>query len=372
MAVMKTKQKKQKKINLLSIDIGSHSIKVVAGIQQGDKLKVSGVCTKRLSAESYNNGAIVNAFDVKSAIQMAVSAVNSKSKDVVVTIESTEIIKREMVIALVDPEDRMSLITYEVGQYLPIDINAYVLQYKEIETFKEEGVDKMRILLGAMPKDMVKAHYDLIVSCGLNPVFMDMHSNSLEKIIMDPGKQTLNPAQRTTAYIDFGYNIIDISIVENGQYKFNRLLKLGGSELDKTLSNVLGITHEEAETLKLKPYTLSVYKEYSLDGDTNDLSTDINIANRTIKETIHYFNDCLEEIDKVFKYYTSRSVDNRIDAVVLYGGIIDFKGVSAYFKEKLDIPTEIIKSVSNVDFLCSLSQDELPKYINALGALIRR
>lgn len=371
MAIVKKKQKKQKKLNLLAMDIGSSSIKLVAGIQQGDKLRVSHVFTQPLPEECYSNGVILNAFALKSAIQTAVATNGIKLKDVVLTIESTELIKREMVIALVDPEDRMSLIAYEVGQYLPIDINAYVLQYKEVETFKDEGVDKMRILLGAMPKEMVKAHYELIVACGLNPVFMDMHSNSLEKIIQVSTDQTLYPAKRSIAYIDFGYSIIDITIVENGHYKFNRLLKMGSGELDKVLSGIFEINQSDAEKLMIKTEALTLYKTINTLQES-DLTTEQGMNNRIIGETVHFFTDCVVEIDKVFKYYTSRSADNHIEQVVLYGGSAEFKEITTFFNDKLDIQTDLMKKINNVDFLCRYNQEDLPRYINALGALIRR
>ncbi|HAS73248.1 MAG TPA: pilus assembly protein PilM, partial [Clostridiales bacterium UBA8960] len=93
--------------------------------------------------------------------------------------------------------------------------------------------------------------------------------------------------------------------------------------------------------------------------------------NLVVRETIQYLEDCIEEIDKVFKYYTSRNAENKIDGVYIYGGGSQFTDLVELFNDRLEIPTKILSKIENVDFTMKMVPDKLTGYINALGALIR-
>lgn len=364
---MRAKNNK-KKGPLLAIDLGSHSIKVVQGQELGNRLKVTQWAVEKLGPGVYENGLILDAPALKSILTEMIKANHFKVKNVALSIECTEIIKREMIIPKVDEEDQMDLIQYEVSQYLPIDINSYVLEYKVLENFIEDGNSKLRILLGAMPKDIVSSHHEWLESCGLNPVYMDMHSNALEKLVSSAANENLYAASKTTAYVDFGHGIIDISLFEKEHYKFNRLLKMGGSGFDDVLVHHLEIPLGEAENRKKKTSILAIQKAYMNLENNPEAAGDIK--NSVVRETMHYMNECMDEMDKVFKYYTSRSAENKIDQIYVYGGGSQFKELPELFRERFGIPTDVMKNLPNIDFVKN-NAEALPLFINAMGTLIR-
>ena len=374
--------KQKRRGPLLSIDLGSHSIKFAQGQLVNDKLKISALFHHEIPDNVYSNGDIKDELALKTAIQSAIKHSRVSTKDTVISIECTEIIKREMIIQRVPEEDRMDLIAYEVSQYLPIDVNSYILQYKIIEQVIEDDVAKDHILLGAMPKDIVRSHFDLLVSCGLNPVYMDMHSNSLEKLVRICHNDEIKAVGQTTAYIDFGNKIIDISILEDLSYKFNRLLKLGSSEFDKILVGHLSLDAKQAETRKKRTSVVELRK---FNQDAEDVLVEVEEASPRLdnfdensnkealvnSETISYLDECIEEINKVFKYYTSRNSANKIDQVFIYGGGSQFIDLVDLFSDRLEIPTKVLMQFDNIDLNIKNDPGKLSIYVNALGALIR-
>jgi len=359
------KASKRTKTHLLSIDIGSHSIKMAVGQSTGDKLKLTAIGKETLPENVVENGAILDPVTLKAVIQRMLKDYRIKQRDTVLTFESADIIKRDLVVNRVDPVDQLDLITFEVGQYLPIDVDAYVIQYKVTDSFEEEGVQKLKVLLGAMPKDVVRNLYDLLIDAGLNPIYMDTHSNSLEKFIeINFESVRLN---KTLAFIDFGNEVIDISIFEKGMFKFNRLIHMGAREFDKILMNYLNIQREEAENRKKKTSVVAIQK-----AGTQKASYDEEIVEAVLKETTQFFEDCTDEIDKVFKYHTSRSADNKIDQIYLYGGGAQFKEITQYFKDRFDIPTEVLNTIQGVDLSLKGPVDEIPVFVHTIGALIRK
>lgn len=326
---------KKKDVKCLSIDIGSSYIKFAVGQKMGRRLKVDKTFKARLPAGVYENGHMHNIQEMKSIIQGALNANAVKLKDVICTLESTDAIKRELVVPAVAPEDLSEMVSYEIGQYLPIDINSYVLQYKIVREFEEENVKKYELLVAALPKEIVHNIYSMLIEMGLDPYALDIHSNAVDKIAAE--YELFNEAsikENTVAFLDLGHENINVIIVEKGQYKFNRLIKNGTRDFEQ-------LTTE--------------FEFKSID----DISQHLDVVDRWI-----------EEIDKVFKYYTSRSVDNTIDKIFIYGGISVMEGLDTYIHERVNIPVELIKSIDNVEIVAG-NEYTLAQSLNAISAIIR-
>ena len=326
---------KKKDVKCLSIDIGSSYIKFAVGQKMGRRLKVDKTFKARLPAGVYENGHMHNIQEMKSIIQGALNANSVKLKDVICTLESTDAIKRELVVPAVAPEDLSEMVSYEIGQYLPIDINSYVLQYKIVREFEEENVKKYELLVAALPKEIVHNIYSMLIEMGLDPYALDIHSNAVDKIAAE--YELFNEAsikENTVAFLDLGHENINVIIVEKGQYKFNRLIKNGTRDFEQLT------TEFEFKTI-------------------DDISQHLDVVDRWI-----------EEIDKVFKYYTSRSVDNTIDKIFIYGGISVMEGLDTYIHERVNIPVELIKSIDNVEIVAG-NEYTLAQSLNAISAIIR-
>lgn len=394
--MVKTKANKAQKKpqTFIAMDYGAHSIKFAVGIHQGGKLKVTAAFIQPLPIGLYENGMIMDSSRMAEIIRGALKQHKIKEKRVVVTIESTEVIKREMTIPKVDPADRMDLITYEVGQYLPIDVNNYVLQYKVVKEETQGEREVTQILLGAMPKEIVRRHFDTLKAAGLTPVAMDLHTNVLSKLVNHIKNGNLKTVDsdmiRTTAFIDFGYERIDINIMEGETNRFNRILRMGIGGVDHIIADILKAPIEDVEAKRLRfseDSMLSLKKAYDAlqtlrqmhhyedeDGialDESSINGDNEQRVMAIQESFEYLYQCLDEIDKVFKYYLSRGLDIKIDQIVVYGGAALNKDFNRFIQERLDMPCYTFDASQYLSLQIKNAQDSPLKFVNAFGALIR-
>ncbi len=395
--MVKERNKPQKRTprTYLAMDYGAHSIKLVVGIYQNEKLKIASSVLLPLPIGIYENGMINDSTRLAELIKSTLKQHKISEKNVVVTIESTEVIKREMSIPKVDESDRMDLITYEVSQYLPIDVNNYVLQYKVIKEETQGERELTHILLGAMPKEMVKLHFDTLKLAGLVPVAMDLHTNVLAKFVglLKSNQKSItsdSESQKTTAFIDFGYERIDINIMEGNVNKFNRILRMGISGIDQLIAETLNLPIEQVESKRLKfseDSMISLKKAYDAfktlkemhhyqdeDGiqlDESNISDENQQRIRAIHDTFDYLYLCLEEVDKVFKYYLSRGLDIKIDQIVIYGGAAMNKDFNRFVQDRLDIPCYAFDVSQYSALQIRNTQESSLKFINAFGALIR-
>lgn len=364
------RKQKKKSGQVISLDFGSHSIKCVVGQHQNDKIRISNMFSIPLNEELFSNGYLINQIQVKSLILEQLKDRKIKTKDVVISVESTEIIKRELTIPNVQEEDRLDLITYEIGQYLPIDLDAYIIQYKVIAESTDAIGNILITKVGAMPKMMAEQYYNLLMDCGLTPKALDLHSHSLEKFVKWNYRNTRNFENETAAFIDFGHSFLNITLFDKKKVVFDRLVNMGGREFDRILMNQLNL---DAITAEKKKIGVDIHQAFeALEAAREDVmhSERPEPRNIILFNTAFHLDECLEELNKVLKYYTSRHENNRIDGLYFYGGSSQFINLEKYIEDKLELKTEMVVPYGKIEYVAKEHDEAFAKYIHAIGSLL--
>lgn len=348
--------------NVVSINIGSRRTKIVVGSYEKEKIYVEKAVLIDTPKDSLSDGKLLKAdsasFELGKAVSKALSDNKIRYKETIVTIQSTMGIRRELNVPKVKPKDMESMIRYEIEQYLPIDLNEYIIEHKVLE---EKQENKSRILIAALPKTIADDYYKMLNAIGLEPKALDINSNSVSKLF--GFSQRLNNQaynlDSTVAFIDLGYKSINITIVSKGDFQFSRLLPAGGSELDAAIADMYGISEQDAEKKKHQAVDLTMLSE---EGEAKAL-------NEMIAEIIGRW---IEDMQRVFQYYKTRSANNNIDRIYLFGGTSNMKGIAEYFENTIGVPTQKITSLDSVVFEKGLSGSGIGCFINSIGTMIRK
>lgn len=352
--------KKKKSGYYLALDIGNRSIKSVVGEYNNGRFKIVSMQSIEQEENVYDCGLINDEKAIGNAISTLIRDYKIKEKDTILTIESFEVIKREMSIPVLDKQDAISAITFEIGEYLPIDIDKYVLQYKEIDRFVDNGIEKMNILVYAFPQKIAEQYFELLRNCGLNPVVLDIQSNCVEKLFSMCKINETNTNTSTNAIIDIGNTGINLTIIKDGKHEFNRIIKMNSS-IKNTL--ILSGTCNKNEVE-------DIIDKYSFE---NIFSENISPQHVKIQDEIIYLADLwIADILKLFQYYTSRNNNNKIDNIFIYGGGAVIKNIEFYIGSRIGIQTRAIDSIEGVQLPNPAISQELIKYVNCIGALIGR
>lgn len=224
----------------VSLDLGSREIKGVYGKVEGRKIILQNIFKGEVENGWYQDGRISNTEAGKTNILDILRKNKIKNTKAICTIESADIIKREIIVPRVEEKDILPLINYEIGQYLPIDINAYVIQYKVLDEFIENDVKKMQLLVTAMPKPMAEGLFRLVQGCQLTPYALDVHFNSLEKLIqmeIASGEDGKKNWAKNIALVDFGIKKTNVTLFSNGKYVFNSIIDYGERNLHDIVKN---------------------------------------------------------------------------------------------------------------------------------------
>lgn len=344
---------------LLSIDIGTKNIKLVTGFEKKNMVNIENMIISPLPPNSFEDGEILSIEELKKTIKKALEENKVRAKKCIITLQSTSVITREIVLPSTKQEDLKAMVKMEIEEYLPIAINEHIVEYKILEEFEENDVKKLRILVAVLAKKFVEAYLKLIKDMKMTPVALDIQANSISKLFdsslyINDEKYSLD---ETVAVIDLGNSYINVKIIEKGTLCFNRIIPQGGKDIDMAIANSYNLSIDEAEKRKIEAVKLS-----------DDIDGDI-ILNELVKADI---DSWILEIQRIFRYYTSRSGTNRIDKVYLYGGNSNIKDIYLYMSKNLNIPTCKIESISNVKIDKNSQITNLDKHLNSIAAIIRR
>lgn len=357
----KKRFKKKKGIGkCISIDLGNKEIKLVVGEHTEKKIDITSMYNISQDENIYYSGQIYDERVVGNNITKIIKDNKIKESNVILNIEASDLIKREMVIPVLGKEDAIKAITLEIGEYLPIDIEKYIIQYVEIDRFEEDSLKKMNILVYALPYKLAEQYYTLLKNIGLNPSVLDIQSNCIEKLFSNFKINGVNTNNETIAVIDIGNSGMNISIIEKGKHRFNRVVR--GSQSIKTALIMTGnCTENNIDYIINKYMSRNIFSE-SIDEE------DLKIK----EEILFVVNSWISDMEKLFQYYTSRNTENKIDTVFIYGGGTMLRNIGDYIESRIGISTRVISSIENLDVSKISNNIDIIKYINCISALIGR
>ncbi len=351
----------KKKKNLAAIDLGAYSAKILSGFTEGQHISINAAIKIPIPEDSYEDGQIRKPESLRDVLKGSLHENHIIGTPAVCTIESSMCVIREMTLPTVKPKDLKDMISYEIQNYLPIDLSQYVVQSKIMGESTDGTTPMTNVMVAALPKDIVESHLTLLENIGLKPYALDIHANSQCKLLSGARKvnQGMDTQDKTIAVIDIGHRQINLNIIEKGHYRFNRLLNIGSRDIDAGITNFIGNSKEEARIQKTAILPLS--RELS---DESEASRIHNLCRTTV-------DGWLEEIERIFKFYTSRSTGNHIDHIFLTGGGARMNGIDTYIKKNMAVDTEILHTVEGAKLVGTSTGLDMSKFTNALGAMIR-
>lgn len=367
-----------KKVNItgkkvVSIDIGQHTTKIIAGQIKEKSIELTHAVSFPTPSNSYENGRIKDPTELENSISNKLEALKIKAYKALCSVESSEIFTRESILPYGNDEEIEKMLEYEIRQNMPIELDNYMILSKVLD-YKEyvQSIPKVHTLVSAVPKDIVYDYYDLLRSIKLKPVVFDTQSNVLDKLIGSEFviNEDASIKDMSFAVLDIGYGHINISIFKNGKYVFSRSLNMGAETIDRDLMNYLNVSQEQAQAYKYAIKDLT--RDAEQVNDKPDLKESGAIEMRVLQIVRRTIDLWLESIERIMHYYTTQSITNIIEHIYIYGGTTKINGFDRYIQQAYNIPVSHINGIANVSCSFYEGDDKLASYINALGAMIRR
>jgi type IV pilus assembly protein PilM len=351
--------------NVVGLDIGTSSIKVVQVKQNVDKwhLTALGIVDIPNEVQESKNPEFQRAA-LAETIKRVFKEKGIKTKRVVTSLSGDSVIIRYVKLPFMTVEEMRSTISHEAEQYIPLNIDQVILDFQILGETQEDGQKKMDVLLVAAKVDVVDQHLALLKLAGLIPVVIDLDTFALENAYEI---NRLEPNEETIALINMGASQSTINILEGNTTRFTRDIPVAGNDFTREIQKEFNLKFVEAEELKKTHGTIS------MEEDDFSLSTVSHKDDRVLRMSdvmTPVLNKLLGEIRRSFDYYETQARKKTVERVVLLGGSAKLKNVNRFLANKLGIPVENFATFRNVDIEKGIDSEYLADKEYQLGVCL--
>ena len=334
----------QRKKDLIGIDIGSSSVKVVQLKEVRGGYQLVNLGMAMLPPEAIVDNAIMDSSSVVSVIRDLVESHKIKTKNVATSISGHSVIIRKIQLPIMTEEEIEASIQWEAEQYIPFEISEVNLDFQILGSDTNDS-SQMNVILVAAKKDFVNDYVALFRECGLNPLIMDVDCFAVANVFEANYGVTENDV---VALIDLGASSLNVNILRGGMSVFTRDIQMGGNVYNEELQKRLGLNSEDAETVKLGGEVAGVSRETVtaiIEDATEALTTDIQ---------------------RSLDFFSASSSDERPKRVFITGGVSKVPAVRASLAQRLGVDVQVVDPWRQVTYN---KKDFDPEYLQAVGPL---
>lgn len=312
---------------VLTIDITNENITIVEATPSLKKQTlIHNVVIFETPEEGYEDGYVKDKDLLGTAIREQLNGAGITNKNVIFVLSSTKIVSREVMIPVVPDKKIAGIISANASEYFPVNIEDYVVSHSVLETVvSEEGEKNLRVLVVAVPQQMIRTYYEMASVAGLTVQSIDYLGNAMLQLI-----KTQTAANSTVMVVQIG--------------------------MDSTVLNVV-----KGDTLLLQrtvPYGVNAVIAEVMEEKDVDASTALSLLQSERMITVDFDDDAItgafryliNNIGRVMDYYSSRNPDKPIEDVYLTGDGALVRGIDGLFKIQLNVATKVMDSLYGVKF----------------------
>jgi type IV pilus assembly protein PilM len=316
-----------KKKDLIGIDIGSTSVKLVKlkGVKGSYEIESVGIAP--LPSEAIVDNTLMDSSAVVDALRYLFDGLGMTDlKDAASSVSGNSVIIRKISLPAMSSEALEDEIQWEAEQYIPFDINDVNIDFQMLEP-DENDPSRMFVLLVASKKDIVNDYLSVFAEAGLKLVLVDVDVFAVQNAFemnydTDPDE--------VCALINIGANTMNINVVKGGGSLFTRDVQMGGGLYTEEIQKKMAISSEDAEKLKVSV---------------------VGSSPPDLLESIARINDTISlEIRRSLDFYNSNATGGRITKVFLSGGGSKTYNLIDVVGDRLNFPVEILNPFGRIKF----------------------
>lgn len=343
--------------SFLGIDIGTFSVKIVELSRHGNRRKLDNYAEIQAGAlyekafRSFEKSTLsVSNADVVRAIKAALQEARIKSNQAVFSIPDFSTFFTTFTLPPMTEEEISQAVQYEARQHIPLPLSEVTLDWQIVErNQKGPKAAPYKILLVAVPNEVVRQYQDIALNANLELVAMEAEVFGMARILSASEKE-----KGPVALMDLGARSTTISIVDMGSLKISHSFDTSGNDFTDVIAKALRTTHEQAEAMK---------REQGLNVDQDSARA----ALLPILDLI------MTEAKKIFQSF-SQAQNKEISKIILSGGSALMPGFPEYVSKNLAKTTEVIDPFATIYYPPILEETLKqigPSYAIAVGAALR-
>ena len=301
---------------LVGLDIGARAIKVCEISPSKTGFNLINLHDGKLDDITVENGTIIDFGEIVDSITKIRETVLIDNFSIAVALKGPSTILRRVYAYTEKPEELEEIFRWIADQYLPIDPEEYSLDYAVLP--KVDRYNHASVLVTGAKKETIADFVSLLESSKVDLKMVEPESLSLIRLY-----RALNLPKISSAIIHVGHIGSLMIFLRDGEFDFSKEISVGGAVIADELSDVFGVSQEDAERYRHRPL-----------GESN--ATEIVNALEDI-----YKDQFIPYVEEACKLYEIRS-GRKISVIYLSGG-----GATSYGLKETLMSVFLV----NVDFL---------------------
>jgi len=311
--------------NLVGVDIGASSIKVVQLRETRKRLSVVKYGIAALPPQTIVDGHIMNRAAVIDALTMIWTQQKIPMRDVAIGVYGQSVIVRKITVPMMTTAELAEQITWEAEQHIPFDIKVMNIDYEVLRRRPEAG--QMDLLLVAAKKDEINDYASVVREARIKPQIVDINAfsvqNAFEFVHGLPDDQTI-------ALLNVGAAVSSLNIVSRGVSAFTREVTNAGNTVTEEIQRQMGVPFEQAEQMKIAAS-----------------------QNAAVPPQIHQIIaqacDALAgEIQRSLDFYLATSGEAEIQRVYVCGGSAYLAPLVSAIEKRARVPVMVLDPLANL------------------------
>lgn len=300
---------------MLSIEITDRQIKLIRGVHSGNKIRVQDADMRELSLGMVSNGYVTDIPMVAAELNDIIKTKDIKEKEAIVSITSSSIVYKEMVVAKPKNMKNPAIIEAMIQSNMNVT-NEYNISFTIAgETEDEEKNKMLKVIASACPQRLVDGYVRLFSHVGLQLKGVNIANNSVTRLITNTPKMA---DRMPMLLIQIDKSFLNMNLYEENQIVFSRFFNIDPNDYDNAADYV----------------TRAVY----------------------------------DNLFRMIQFIRSRKNAKPLQEILFYGEIDSFIEITNAISS-FNVPTNMLSMPGNI---VSSAQFDFAKYANAIGALYRR
>lgn len=238
------KKWKKKSQDLVGVDIGSSSLKVVELRRNGKGLQLLAAGVAELESAWIREGEIRNVPAVSGALSRLLEERGVMARDVATSIAGNAVMVRRIAVPEAEGESLNESIVAEAQRQFSSDVSELNIDYQVLGPGMAPKT--LDVMLVAARREMIARRAEVVTAAGRNPAVVDLDAFAVEAAF----ERAYQPASgQTVALVNLGASLINVNVVRDGASVFTRDTS-AGAQYTAALQKSLDVSASEAEALK--------------------------------------------------------------------------------------------------------------------------
>jgi len=322
-----------KKNQLVGLDIGSYSIKLVEIEHKKEEKILKNIGIAHIPAGSLYPNGIKDPEAIKRGVVQLFDNLKIKNRKVAISLSAASVIAKKISLADKDDLDLENAIRREAEQFVPFDIEDVSLDFDIMATTydetNQEDMGRLEIMVVAAKKSLVDGYANILQSAGISPGVMDIDIFAMQNAF-EISADGINP-EKCYILIDIGAETLKTNVVKDNVSLFVRGSLLGGNQITKQIMEEFQIGLDDAEKIKLGATELE------------------KAQNKKIREIfMNVVREWVEEIKGNIDFINRTYPGEEIEKIFLTGGSSRINGLKEIISKQIGITVEELNPFSNL------------------------